>query len=271
MRSVAVEIRRALHRRAVRSLVAMALALCAVAGFAAYVTSANETIASMRDPDNAHPAVITNWWIAGTDQGILTIAAFFLVIGGLFGGATFAGAEWRFGTVATTLTWDPRRGRLFGSRSAAAGLLAFIISFALELIFLAAFLPAVVAHGSASGVSAGWWIGLAAAVVRISLITAAASVLAVALATIGRNTAFALVVVFAWVIVVEGVVRGLEPSLQPWLWGDNLTIVMAWGQPEGNDFTRSPALALTTLLAYTAAIAAIAAATFHRRDIAAPS
>jgi hypothetical protein len=105
-------------------------------------------------------------------------------------------------------------------------------------------------------------------VARASLLTAAAATLAVALATLGRNTSFAVITVFAWMAVVETLVRALEPSLRPWLWGENLAVGYTWTQLDDAGFTRSPALALTTMLAYIAAIAVSGAVIFQRRDIA---
>ena len=95
-----------------------------------------------------------------------------------------------------------------------AGILAFVISLLLQVAFLASFLPAVLANGTTAGADADWWLQLLEAMTRVSLLTAGAAVLAVALATLGRNTAFALAAVFAWFAVVEGVLRGLEPSLE---------------------------------------------------------
>jgi len=271
MNLLLVEMRRALHRRAVRVLISIALLGCAVAGGIAFATSAGKTLTELRR-EETHPAVLAEWWVAGSGgDGILGVAFFFLLLGGLFGGATVAGAEWRFGTTTTLLTWEPRRLRLHGARTASAGILAFVISYALQILFLAALLPSVFANGTTAGTDADWWLGLVSAMARVSLLTAVASVLAVALATIGRNTAFALITVFAWLAVAENLVRGLKPSLQSWLWGENLAIVFTWAQLEDEVFTRSPILALLTVLAYIAMVAVIGAATFHRRDIAAPT
>ena len=269
MNVLRIEMRRALHRRAVRVLILIALLGCVTAGVIGFVTSVGKTLAELRR-EETHPAVLAEWWVAGSGgDGILGVAFFFLLLGGLFGGATVAGAEWRFGTTTTLLTWEPRRLRLHGARTASAGILAFVISYVLQILFLAAFLPSVFANGTAAGTDLDWWLALVAATARASLLTAAAAVLAVALATIGRNTAFALITVFAWLAVAENLVRGLKPSLQPWLWGENLAIVFTWAQLEDEDFTRSPTLALITVLVYIAVVAVIGATTFQRRDIAA--
>ena len=269
MNLLLIEMRRALHRRAVRWLIVIALLGCMLAGAIAFGTSAGKSLAELRG-DEAHPAVMADWWRAGSGgDGALGAAFFFLLLGGLFGGATVAGAEWRFGTVTTVLTWEPRRLRLHGARTLSAGILSFVISLALQCLFLAAFLPSVFAHGTTAGTDADWWLTLVAAMARVSLLTAGASVLAVALATIGRNTAFALITVFAWVAVAENLVRGLKPSWKPFLWGENLAIVFGWAQIDGEEFTRSPALALMTFAVYVGIVVAISAATFHRRDLAA--
>ena len=268
MKLLVVEMRRALHRRAVRVLILVAILGSMLAGAIAFATSAGKSVAEIRG-EETHPAVLADWWIAGGGDGMLGVAFFFLLLGGLFGGATVAGAEWRFGTITSVLTWEPRRLRVHGARCASAGLLAFAISFLLQVLFLAAFLPAVFVNGTAAGTDVHWWIALVGAVARVSLLTAVAAVLAVALATLGRNTAFALITVFAWVAVVENLVRALKPTFQPWLWGENLFIVFTWAQLEGEEFTRSPSLALATLLVYTGIIVAAGAAAFHRRDVAA--
>ncbi len=268
MNLLLVEMRRALHRRVVRVLLLLALLGCLIAGAIAFGSSAGKTIGEMRHGDT-HPAVLTDWWVSGSADGQLSIAFFFLLMGGLFGGATVAGAEWRFGTVTTVLTWEPRRLRLHLARTASAGILAFVISFLVQMVFLASFLPAVFANGTTAGADTDWWLQLLEAMTRVSVLTAGAAVLAVALATLGRNTAFALAAVFAWFVVIEGVVRGLEPSLKPWLWAENLATVFTWAQLNRDDLTRSPAIALGTVLLYVGVVVTAGAATFHRRDIAA--
>ena len=72
--------------------------------------------------------------------------------------------------------------------------------------------------------------------VRTSLLTAIGAMLGVALATLGRNTAFALVVVFGWITIVEGMIRGLKPGLARFLWGENMTIVLAWARLDNVQF-----------------------------------
>jgi hypothetical protein len=271
MNLLKTEMQRALHRRAVRVLIAIAGVGCAFAGVVAYIGSAGKTVTELRFDDEGHPAVMTDWWIADANEGFLAVAMFFLFLGGFFGGATVAGGEWRAGTVTTVLTWEPRRLRLHGARTASGAILAFLISFGLQALFLASFLPAVLVNGTTDGVDGSFWTGLAIVMIRTSVLTAAAAVLAIALATVGRNTAFAVIAMFAWLIVVEGLIRGLKPSLARWLWAENLGTIMTWAQLETGDFARGPLVASSTLFVYCAVIVGLAAVSFQRRDIAASS
>ena len=92
MNLLMTEMRRALHRRAVRVLIAIALAGCALAGAIAYFASKGKTVAQLRLAEDS-PAVMANWWIADDHVGVLSVGMFFLFLGGFFGGATVAGAR----------------------------------------------------------------------------------------------------------------------------------------------------------------------------------
>jgi hypothetical protein len=266
-----VDMRRALHRRVVRVLVLLALVGCAVAGVIVFVDSAGRSLAELRQGGEGHPAIMRDWWITGGGDGALTVASFFLVLGGLVGGATVAGAEWRAGTVGTLLTWEPRRLRVHLARTAACAFLAFVIALALQAIFLGALLPAAVLHGSTANLTTGWWIALGAAMARTALLTAMAAALGVSLATLGRNTAFALVCAFGWIVVVEGMIRGFQSRLGRFLWGENLTTILGWAQVSNVEFRRGPVVALASVMLYVSVLVAAAAITFVKRDVASTS
>jgi len=270
MNLLAVEIRRALHRRIVWVLLAIAVVGAAFAGVIAFVSS------SGRDPstlvpagsEEGHPAIMIDWWKPGTANGLLTIAAFFLLMGALIGGASVVGAEWRAGTVTTVLTWEPRRLRLFAARVGACMLCAGVIAVLLQALFLTAFLPAVLANGSTAGVDAEWVGSLVGAVGRIAVLTALAAGLGASLAFLGRNTTAALAVGWGWVAVGEGLLRSLRPGSVRFLVGENASVFLTGADLEGASFTRPPALAAFTLLIYAGSVAVLAAVRFRRADIA---
>ncbi|MGH8991361.1 MAG: hypothetical protein ACRDZ7_07530, partial [Acidimicrobiia bacterium] len=112
MKLLLVEARRALHRRVVWTLLGLAAAGIAIASVVAFTDSADLDLARLRAEGGLHPAVMTSWWVSGTGDGALAVAAIFLAVGGLLGGAAVVGGEWKAGTVGTVLTWEPRRVRL---------------------------------------------------------------------------------------------------------------------------------------------------------------
>ena len=261
-----VEMRRALHRRAVWGLIGLFLAFTGIVGIGGYVESRNTPLAELRS-GYPNAAILTDWWIPGTSDGVIMLAAAVMAIGGLLGGSTVAGAEWKAGTITTVLTWEPRRLRLHVARTVSAFLLAVPIAFTLMLVFLAALLPAVLANGTTAGADATWWTQLIGAVARISLLAGLAAVVGVALATIGRNTTFALAIVAGWMIAGENVLRAIRPSLQDHLVGENLTTVLTWS-PTASGVAHSVTAAAFHLALYITIAVAIATIAFTRRDIA---
>lgn len=262
----ASELRRVLHRRVVWGLVAVGTAGIALFGVIAFTDSSGRSVAEMR-AEGTHPALMAGWWVEGSGDGILTMAAFMLVLCAVIGAASVVGGEWRAGTITTVLTWEPRRTRVHVARLAAGTSVAMVIALVVQAVYLAAFLPAVVAHGSTEGVDGAWWIGLVAAMLRISVLTGLGALLSGSLATLGRAAAFALAVVFVWVAVVENLLRGWKPAWASWLVGENMTMVVTWGEIEGVSFTRSPGVALATILVYSAIVAVTAGLVFARRDV----
>ncbi|MGD9797044.1 MAG: hypothetical protein AB7H43_09380 [Acidimicrobiia bacterium] len=266
MRLLGVEIRRSLHRRVVWTLVLLALALCGTTGVIAFATSGATTPAELAE--EVHPAAMATWSDLAGD-GALTIAALFLLLGGLFGGASVAGAEWRAGTITTLLTWEPRRARAHLARLGACAACAAGIAWLLQVVYLSSLLPAVLAHGTADGVDGAWWTGLALATLRVSVLTAAAAVLGASLATVGRNTAFGVMAVFGWLTVGEGLLRGLRPSITPHLLAENIGTVLTWARLDAGTASRTPVVAAAALGTYATVVVLAGLAGFVRRDVAA--
>ena len=203
------------------------------------------------------------------DERILGVTVIFLAIGGLLGGASMVGADWRAGTVSTLLTWEPRRVRFAVARFAAVAVCAFAIALALQMLFVVSFLPAVLAHGTTDGADAGWFRALAGAFLRSESLVAMASVFGAAIAMIGRNTAAALGASFAYMLIGENVVRAWKPWLRPWLLAENSFIFLSGFTPAELELGRGFGAAAATLLLYTAGLVAVAVASFRLRDVAA--
>ncbi|MBW3669707.1 MAG: hypothetical protein KY443_10910 [Actinobacteria bacterium] len=213
---------------------------------------------------------LTELWPEGRDEGERALAPsmIFLVIGALVGGASMVGADWRFGTMSTLLTWEPRRVRLATARFTAVFLLAFAIGLALQLLLVGGMLPAFFAHGITEGADAGWVRALAAGMVRMQLLVGMAALLGAAVSMLGRNTAAALGAAFAYMVVGENFVRAWRPWLRPWLLAENAYIFLAGYTPADIGIGRGFGAAALTLPAYSVGLAALAVVVFRRRDIA---
>ena len=214
-------------------LILLALIACAVLGRDRVHHLCGQDARRAARRRRTHPAVMRDWWIVGTAaMAALTIASFFLLLGGLdrrrngrrgrvasrhdhdaahMGAAAGARAPCPHGRVR-----DPRRAHRARvadrvPRGAGSGRARERIDRRRRRAVVDA---------------------LVAAMLRTSLLTAIGAMLGVALATLGRNTAFALVVVFGWITVVEGMIRGFKPGLARFLWGENMTTVLSWAQIE---------------------------------------
>ena len=263
MRLLRIEIERSLRRRAVWVLVAIALVGIAIFGLVAFVSSSGATPSELQR--DGHPAVMRTWWMGG-DDGALVVGAVFLLMGGLIGGAVVVGGEWRSGSVATTLTWEPRRVRLLLTRLAAMAVDAFGIAVALQLALLLSFLPAVAAHGTTVGADRAFAASLAAAILRIAVGTALAAVLAGCIASIGRATAAAVVTVWIWLALVEPILRARKPWTGRFLLAENIVTLVGWSRIPGAAGPR-PLVALALLTLYTSVLVVVAARVFRRTDV----
>ncbi|MFY9588422.1 MAG: hypothetical protein WAT66_13300 [Actinomycetota bacterium] len=188
-----------------------------------------------------------------------------LIILGLAAGASFAGADWHHRVIATTLTWEPRRQRVLVAKVVAVAAVTFAAAVVLELMLVAALTPAAVWRGTTAGVNAAWLGDLFGTVLGGAATAGMAAAIGCAVAMVGRATAAALGLLFAWTAVVENAIRNGIPGWQRWLVADNAGAFVSWDDPQ---FVRSGLTAGLLLLAYTAFAVLIASRVFARRDVA---
>ena len=200
-------------------------------------------------------------------DGILVVTGLFLVLGALMAGATFIGADWRYGTIGTLLTWEPRRWRVFAAKAAAVALWALVIGILLQALVGISVLPAATWRGTTAGADSEWFGQVVGAVLRTSLLGAGAALIGYAIASIGRNTAAALGVAFGYVAIGESLIRALRPTWQPWLISDNALVVIYGQELPNSSFERSPGQAALILGCYLAVVLLAAGAVFARRDV----
>lgn len=182
--------------------------------------------------------------------------------------ASFIGAEWHHRTLTTTLTWEPRRGRVLVAKGIAAAVVAFLGALAFFSILGLALTPAGVFRGTTTGIDAAWFGSVAGTALRASSLASLAALLGLSIATLGRNTAAALGFGFAYLAVLERMLGALRPRWQPWLFGDLAAIFVGAQRHEEVFAGRSVAEAGVILSVYVLAVFAGAAAIFRRRDVA---
>jgi hypothetical protein len=256
------EVRRCLARPLVRWLVAIAVLGCVIAGAVARATA--------KPASSGDQFRLVELWLPGADS-VLGVGAIFLLIGGVVGGASMVGAEWRAGTFTTLVTWEPARGRVAVAKLLACGVVAAAIAVVLQVLFCAAFLPAAWGRGTTAGADREWLWSLSGAVLRVALLTGLAASLMASVAMIGRNTAAALGVAFGYLVIFENLVRAWKPWSSRFLLGPNGAVFVTGANLDTESFTRSTLAAALTLTAYAATVGLIAVASFWKRDVASSS
>lgn len=197
-------------------------------------------------------------------KDVLGAAGAVLILIGLALGASFIGAEWHHRTMTTLLTWEPRRVRLWLAKMAAAAAVTFVGVLAVEALLAGALIPAAAFRGTTQGTTASWLSGVLGVALRGSALAGMAAVLGGAVATIARNTAVAVGISFAWLAVVENIVRGVRPRWGLWLIADNAGSFVF----PGEGAVRTALGAGVVLAIYVVVGAVIAVAWFRRGDVA---
>ena len=138
----------------------------------------------------------------------------FVVLLGVALAASLGGADWSAGTMTTLLTWEPRRVRVLLIRALVVALVVAFVTLLLQAILFGSFSLAVALRGTSVGAPSGLLGTAALTGLRVSTVAVGFGLVALAIATIGRSTVAALGVLFGYLVLVEGVIAGLRPSIQ---------------------------------------------------------
>lgn len=255
------EVRRNLSRRLVRVLMGLAVAMSALAGVLVF--------ANTDAVDSNRQAKLVDLWMPGTADGILIVPIALLALGALIGGSSVVGAEWRFGTMTTSLGFEPRRVRTGVAKISAAAVVAALIALVLLAVFAVALLPAFLLHGSTAGADSGWWLSVLGATGRALWLVGFCAALGAATALATRNTVVVLVGAFVYLNVVERMAVAWKPWLGHWALSENVGVVLTnarlSGAAEGGSPT--PGIAAARLVVYVGVAATVAVWSFRRRDV----
>ncbi len=218
---------------------------------------------------------------------ILRGTSFILIVGGWLLGASFVGAEWHAGTMTTLLTWEPRRLRVLATKTLAAVVVVFALAIVLQVLLSMVLAAAAGLRGSTAGTGGAWLRELVGVGLRSGVVASLAAVMGLAIAGIGRNTAAALGIGFAYLAIGEGLLRGIRPAWGRWLLGDNAATfidgrahsfygpfhtvasgpggLVYGGRP--TVFVRTVAEAVAIVVVYAAVLLVLAALSFRARDV----
>jgi ABC-2 type transport system permease protein len=218
-------------------------------------------------------------------QGWLEQTSTFLLLLAVIVGATFVAAEFSTGSIGTWLTFEPRRGRVFASKVGTVALATGVAVLVAAALAVGAFWAACAVHDGLGDVTGALWTQLAYAVLRAGALGVGTAALGAALAFLLRHTAAVVAVVFAWLVVLENLLRAGYPSIERWTLQLSLTAWLQGGTTYSStqDCTTDPSGGMScqyvpqtlsmahgglVLLAVVAVVTAAALLVFRRRDVA---
>lgn len=205
------------------------------------------------------------------------VAIFFLVVAVVIG-ASFMGAEFRFGTVENLLLWEPRRSRVLGTKYL-AGFISSALLTALLLSFLSALLYGLAnLHGVTDGLDSRFVLDLASTIGRAGLVGGLFFVLSMAVSVIARNTTAAVGVILGWFAISNVVIGVFLKAARPWelftnaiafiTEGDVAKPVRLAGNPyDSFVYDHGYLMAGLVTAAWAFVLAGLAALAFARRDV----
>lgn len=201
-------------------------------------------------------------------------------------GATFIGAEWSSRNVVAWLFYEPRRLRLLGAKLLAVTAAVLALSVIAQLVWAVTARWLLSARGlpvsSLGAVAAHFWTDVLGVQVRAALQVLPTVWLGFGLANLIRNTAAALGIAFVYFVILENVIRAINPALQPYLFttgvaawtthgGVTVNGALVYNQAQGfvapEQIHVSNLYGAVTLLIYAGVVLAASIAAFRTRDI----
>lgn len=208
----------------------------------------------------------------------LPSAMLLLAFVSLLAGVTFVAAEFATGSIGTWLTFVPRRGRVFASKTGAAAVGGLVFA----AVWSAAYLGATALGYALAGSEVAVTATQVHALLKVAVLGTAVTVVGTALGFLLRHTAAALGVALGYVIAVDGIVlsalRGggrwsLLTNMQAWVTGsasyyqDECTTTATGTMCDWVEHTVSMTQGGLVLLGVVVVLGAAALLTFRRRDV----
>ena len=219
---------------------------------------------------NDGPAITVRDYLLGTFAGLIAVAVV---------AAMFMTAEYRRGLIRTTLAASPHRGRVLAAKAIVIGSAAFVAGLAAAAA--AVFLATEVAHGNGASVFPEPWPTELRIIAGTAALIAVAAVLTLAIATIVRRSAAAILIVIVTIVIpfVLSAPPGIPASLTEWLLRITPAAAFALQQPapqyhqvlanyipSSGFFPLAPWTGFAVLCGWTALALVLAAYLLRRRD-----
>jgi hypothetical protein len=188
-------------------------------------------------------------------------------------GAVHVGRDWMVGSLASVLSWYPRRIGLTMAKLSivmAATIVAGLLAFAVVAV---GGLADGTLRGTHEGLTPAWWQAQGWYAVRACGIGAVAAALGFGIAHLTRTVTIPLAAAVA-VLILDPLLSNFFPAVRPWLLTNLVETVLSWGQLfrtfdgtklVGSVWVSGPTATITLVLAVAAVVSASIVA-FVRRD-----
>jgi ABC-2 type transport system permease protein len=220
-------------------------------------------------------------WLHDLPVVLMGIATFVILLAAWLG-ASLAGADWTNNTMATLLTWEPRRVRVLLTRAVVVTLvIAFALLF-LQVFFSVVYSAVAALFGTTALSPPGLWSDVAAVIGRVCVMGVAIGLVAYSVAMVGRSTVASLGALFGYLVLFEGVIAGFRPTIQSNLFVRAVGVIVSQ-QPilryaetaavgSGDSFPQPVVLldvqrAWAVAAVYVVGLLVLALVVFRRRDV----
>lgn len=211
----------------------------------------------------------------GFNSALPGIATMVLILAVVLGGS-FVGAEYRSGTVENLLLWEPRRVKVILTKCLAGGVGAALVGALLLVFFALLFYLLALVRGTFDGADGQFVVDSILVILRAMLVTGLFFTLAVAIATLAKNTTAAVVAVLGWFIVSSIIIALLARWFQPYEIFTNASAFISGGEVSktvkalGGDisvYSHGTWSALGIVALWALLPTAVATLVFQRRDL----
>ena len=144
-------------------------------------------------------------------------------------GATYVGAEWSTRSMVALLFWEPRRLKVMATKLAVLAVASAVLAVVAQAAALLVARYLLAATRGTTAVPDGTWAELFAGAGRGVVLVVLLGLLGFGIANLLRNTAASFGFAFVWFVIVENVLRGLRPALQPYLLTESVVALLTQG------------------------------------------